>query len=282
MSDPRTDLLCERIDAQPELYSNRGLLSSDFMRNGLKIRRMTVEDEKTSQAVGKPPGIYCTVECKGLESADGDAFLSMLDAIASQLRSLLGPPEEGLLFVVGLGNLEITPDALGPRAVSHIIASRHIRREAPELFSRLSLGEVAALSPGVLGQTGLESGDIVLAITEKVKPRAVIVIDSLAALDPERLCSTVQLSNTGIAPGSGIGNRRIELSPATLHLPVLAIGIPMVISAGALSGGEDRGLIVTPKNIDLLVGRAARLLGYAINRYAHKGLSVEDMDSLLS
>ena len=146
----------------------------------------------------------------------------------------------------------------------------------------MKLGEVSAIAPGVLGQTGVESADIIRAVSQVVKPSAMIVIDSLAAMDRKRLCATVQLSDTGITPGSGIGNRRFELSKQTMGIPVIAMGIPMVISAAALGGEDADELIVTPKSIDLLIGRAARLLGYAINHLVHQEMTVEDMDSLLS
>ena len=279
MNDLRTDLVCELIDAHPELYSAKTPMSSETEVFGVKIRRISLNEEQ-AQRLGRRPGRYHTLECKGLENADGQTLLSMIRAVAGELEQMVGDFES--LMIAGLGNGSVTPDALGPRTVANVIVSRHIKSSLPQMYEQMKLGEVSALAPGVLGQTGVESADIIRAVSNVVKPSALIVIDSLAAMDRDRLCSTVQLSDTGITPGSGIGNRRFELSGQTMGVPVIAVGIPMVITAAALSGDGADDLIVTPKSIDLLIGRAARLLGYAINHCAHKGMSVEDMDSLLS
>lgn len=279
MNDLRTDLVCELIDAHPELYSAKTPMSSETEVFGVKIRRISLNEEQ-AQRLGRRPGRYHTLECKGLENADGQTLLSMIRAVAGELEQMVGDFES--LMIAGLGNGSVTPDALGPRTVANVIVSRHIKSSLPQMYEQMKLGEVSALAPGVLGQTGVESADIIRAVSNVVKPSALIVIDSLAAMDRDRLCSTVQLSDTGITPGSGIGNRRFELSGQTMGVPVIAVGIPMVITAAALSGDGEDDLIVTPKSIDLLIGRAARLLGYAINHCAHKGMSVEDMDSLLS
>ncbi len=279
MTDLRTDLVCELIDAHPELYSTKEPMSSQTEVFGVKIRRISL-DEGQARQLGRRPGRYHTLECQGLEHADGQTLLSMIRAVAGEIGQLI--EDDSRLMVAGLGNGSVTPDALGPRTVAHVIVSRHIKSSLPQMYEQMKLGEVAAIAPGVLGQTGVESADIIRAVSQVVKPSALIVIDSLAAMDRNRLCSTVQLSDTGITPGSGIGNRRFELSEQTMGVPVIAVGIPMVITAAALAGQGEDDLIVTPKSIDLLIGRAARLLGYAINHYAHNGMSVEDMDSLLS
>ena len=279
MNNLRTDLVCELIDAHPELYSVKSPMSSESEAFGVKIRRISLDDEQARQ-LGRRAGRYHTLECQGLEHADGQTLLSMIQAIAEELRALIGDFDS--LLIAGLGNGSVTPDALGPRTVAHVVVSRHIKSSLPQMYAEMNLGEVSAIAPGVLGQTGVESADIIRAVGQVVRPSAMVVIDSLAAMDRKRLCATVQLSDTGITPGSGIGNRRFELSEQTMGIPVIALGIPMVISASALGGQDEDGLIVTPKSIDLLIGRAARLLGYAINHLVHNGMSVEDMDSLLS
>lgn len=279
MNNLRTDLVCELIDAHPELYSVKSPMSSESEAFGVKIRRISLNDEQAHQ-LNRRAGRYHTLECHGLEHADGQTLLSMILAVAQELRSLVGDFDS--LLIAGLGNGSVTPDALGPRTIAHVVVSRHIKSSLPQMYEEMKLGEVSAIAPGVLGQTGVESADIIRAVGQVVKPSAMIVIDSLAAMDRKRLCATVQLSDTGITPGSGIGNRRFELSRQTMGIPVIALGIPMVISASALGGRDEDELIVTPKSIDLLIGRAARLLGYAINHLAHNGMTVEDMDSLLS
>lgn len=279
MNNLRTDLVCELIDAHPELYSVKSPMSSGSEAFGVKIRRISLNDEQ-ARALNRRVGRYHTLECRGLEHADGQTLLAMIQAVAGELHTLIGNFDS--LLIAGLGNGSVTPDALGPRAVAHVIVSRHIKNSLPQMYQEMKLGEVSAIAPGVLGQTGVESADIIRAVSQVVKPSAMIVIDSLAAMDRKRLCATVQLSDTGITPGSGIGNRRFELSKQTMGIPVIAMGIPMVISAAALGGEDADELIVTPKSIDLLIGRAARLLGYAINHLVHQEMTVEDMDSLLS
>ena len=279
MTDLRTDLVCELIDAQQELYSPKEPMSSQSEVFGIKIRRISLNDAQAKE-IGRRAGRYHTLECEGLENADGQTLLNMIRAIAGELDGLI--QDSSRLMVAGLGNGSVTPDALGPRAVGNVIVSRHIKQSMPDVYQDMKLGEVAAIAPGVLGQTGVESADIIRAVADIVTPTALVVIDSWAALNRKRLCATVQLSDAGITPGSGIGNHRFELSKETMGLPVIAVGIPMVITAAALSGENDDNLIVTPKSIDLLIGRAARLIGYAINHHAHHGMTVEDMDSLLS
>ena len=193
--------------------------------------------------------------------------------------------------MVGLGNRAITPDALGPKVHDHTLVTRHLVEGCPEHFG--GFRPVAALSAGVLGTTGMESGELVQAVCRRLEPACVVAVDALASRSLKRLCRTVQLSDTGIAPGSGVGNHRAALDRASLGVPVLAVGVPTVVDGATLAAdllgtaelpplGEGRDLLVSPKDIDSQVSDLAKVIGYGIGLALHPGLRVEDLDLLLS
>ena len=200
---------------------------------------------------------------------------------------------------MGLGNEAITPDALGPQAVKMVLATRHIQGEFARAAGLDDLRPTAVMAPGVLGNTGVESGEMAEGVIAVVKPAAVVAVVALAARSLSRLGCTVQLSDTGIAPGSGVGNNRRELNRDTLGIPVIAVGVPTVVDAAtltcdvlaeagkgelnpaALQGAGD-GLIVTPKDIDTQVHDLAKVIGYGINLALHTGLTIEDVELFLS
>ncbi|MBQ0083958.1 MAG: GPR endopeptidase, partial [Clostridiales bacterium] len=186
------------------------------------------------------------------------------------------------VLVIGLGNREITPDALGPKTTENILATRHI---SPELARSLGVNlrcRVAVLSPGVLGQTGVEAGEVILGISSKIEPDAIIVIDALASKSVSRLFNTLQISNTGITPGSGVGNSRFEISEKTLKKPVISIGVPTVVTAHTFKDEENNELdmIVTPSAVDRLINDAAKLIGLSVNRALQPFLSFEELQYL--
>ena len=234
---------------------------------------------------------YVTVETPPFsDAADAEELAELL---AGELRKLL--PEEGPVLVAGLGNRFVTPDALGPRMADRVLATRHIGGELARLSGLDGLRPVAVLAPGVLGSTGVESGEAVAALTAALHPAAVIAVDALAARSLSRLGCTVQLTDAGISPGEGVGNRRPALSWESLGAPVIALGVPTVVDAAALAAGlmggdppseavAPRGaaMIVTPREIDLLVDRAARVLAMAVNRALNHDLSQEDFARLVS
>lgn len=200
-----------------------------------------------------------------------------ITAIKNELFSLV--PQDGVVLVVGLGNTNITPDALGPKTASRVLATRHITQEIARSVGLEGLRGVAVLSPGVLGQTGIETSEIIMGTIQRVNPSAVIVIDALASRRLSRLGCTVQMADTGISPGSGVGNVRTEISQDTLGVPVISVGVPTVVDATTLAYDligtqpqdtqlvEPRGakMIVTPREIDILIDRAAQLLSHSIN-----------------
>ncbi|MCL2106904.1 MAG: GPR endopeptidase [Oscillospiraceae bacterium] len=288
----RTDLALEcrePLETLPE-----GLRCDEESFGEIRVTRVIVENEKGARALGKPPGRYVTLELPPLGEY-ADVYGEALDACARELRRLL--PPEGAVLVAGLGNDGVTPDALGPRCCSLVQATRHIGGELARSAGLGDLRPVACLAPGVLGRTGMESGEHLAAVARKLKPAALIVVDALAARRLSRLGRTVQLSDSGIVPGSGVGNARQAIQPATLGIPVISIGVPTVVDAATLAfdllerrglaaeperepeGGAE-GMMVTPREVDLVVDRAARLISMAINCALQPHLEPEDFLAL--
>lgn len=285
----RTDLAAEsaqRIE-NAEGRLTDGISKDEYRRGNLKISRISVKTEDAARKLSKPIGEYVTVYAeKGLESCPDD-FGERVEAVAKELRRLCGSLDKAL--VVGLGNRKITPDSLGPDAAAQVFATRHIKRLAPELDTD-NLADTAVITTGVMGQTGFESAEIVKAVAEKENFTAIIVIDALACSDADNLGTAIQLTDTGISPGSGVENARKELSERTLGTKVVAVGVPTVIdmetaaehvfNAEAPDGRLNR-MMVTPKTIDVLIERCARLVSMAVNRALYPSLSLEEITSLV-
>lgn len=285
--DFRTDLAIEIKESLPQKASD-GITTAAFEKNGVKVTKIKITNSQGEQAIGKPIGTYITAEIPNLSK-----YSCADEGIMSTLGSLLGEllPESGTVLTVGLGNKNITPDALGPLSCSMILATRHISGELARSVGLDSLRPSAVHSPGVLGQTGVESAEIIKGVVRQINPAAVIVIDALAARRLSRLGCTVQMSDTGIIPGSGVGNSRSEISKATLGVPVISIGVPTVVDAGTLVHGlvgeaaplkkENSSMIITPREIDLVIDRAARLVGMAVNKALQRDISTEEILMLL-
>lgn len=236
---------------------------------GIHLHRLTV-GRRAAPAAGCPAGVYITASLPPLTDND-TAAESVARTLGRELRRLL--PPDGTVLVAGLGNNAITPDALGPRAVSHILATRHIPQELARSVGLEHLRPCAVLATGVLGNTGLESEETVVGLCRTVNPAAVIAIDALAARSASRLGCTVQLTDTGIAPGSGVGNHRRALCSQTLGMPVVGIGVPTVVDVGTLTGTTGGAMMVTPREIDLLIARAARLIAMTVHAALHPAYS---------
>ena len=251
----------------------KGVVAKERACDGVPITQVDILDGEGAKALGKPVGSYVTME---LPRRPGQ-LEQLAKVLARELQSLLTLREEDPVLVVGLGNTAVTPDAIGPKSAEGIFVTRHLIDQLPEYFG--SLRCVSALSPGVLANTGVESLEIVRAVAEKVKPKCVIAIDALAAGAPERLCRTVQLSDSGIVPGSGVGNGRMGFNRKTLGVPVCCVGVPTVLDAAMFS--EDRakteGMIVTPKDIDGQVTFLSGLISTGVNLALHPGLSYEEI-----
>ena len=279
---PRTDLASEahRLaqNGRTDLSPLPGVEAREERRYGCSLFHVNVLDERGAAALGKPVGRYCTLETEALPPRGDPCFPSLLDTLAGLIREMLGGAS-GAALVVGLGNAEITPDALGPRAVRQVFPTAHLRRSGHALFENAA--EVTVCAPGVLATSGIESARQVQALCREIRPARVIVIDALAGAESGRLCRSVQLADSGIAPGSGVGNDREALSRETLGVPVLALGVPTVVDAACFGDERFRGCFVTPRSIDEAVRRAARLLGYAVDLALHPGLTLDDLTALL-
>lgn len=291
----RTDLAIEETEQLSQPLE--GVKTSQTQTGSLNIHMVEIQSSDAAKQLRKPIGRYITVEIPPLSD---NALPSEKDisAAAQQLAPLL--PAEGTVLVVGLGNTAITPDALGPNTAAGILATRHLTGEIAKATGLDKLRGVAVLSPGVMGQTGIESGEIISAVTEEIKPSAIIAIDALAAHSTARLGCTVQFSNTGIAPGAGVRNARKELCRQTLGVPVIAVGIPTVVDAATLASDllygeqeadpqvrslfEPRGakMMVTPREIDLVIERGSRFLSAVINTALQPSLSLEDITYLMA
>lgn len=283
MRNVRTDLAIEAI-APEESGLPKGVKFLRREKKGVPVEEVEILTEEGSKALGKPVGRYITMTLPPLWKGEGEALETGTELLAEYLREML--PKEGLVLTLGLGNPGLTADSLGPKTAAGILATRHLAQIEQEFFK--SLRPSAVLAPGVLGQTGLESAELAAAVTERFRPGAVIVVDALAAGDTARLGTTVQLSDSGIAPGAGAMNRRMELNESTLHTPVFSLGIPTVceayVFASSLLGGEalgqerqTEGFLVTPKEIDQLSARGAAMLSAGINRALQPHLSPEEL-----
>ena len=297
----RTDLALEAKELWTESAEKEtkleGVRARDSLREGYQVTTVDILDEQGASSLGKPVGSYVTVQLDALARREEDAFGRAARAIAAELNGLLKLPEEATCLVVGLGNRAITPDAIGPGVADHTMVTRHLVEQAPEHFG--SFRPVAALAAGVLGTTGVESGELVKAVAEKIRPGYIIAVDALASRSMDRVCTTVQLANTGIVPGSGVGNHRAALNRETLGVPVIAVGVPTVVDAGTLAAdilaeagqegldpealaGAGDGLMVTPRDIDQRVADLVKVIGYGINLALQPGLTIEDVDLSLS
>jgi len=276
----RTDLAIEAVAALTDTPELSGVKHETCTLDGVTVERVHILSEEGERAVGKARGTYVTVSGGAFAHTSGENLERLCFCTATELSRLLNGKTENGVLVVGLGNEQCTPDALGPRTARRVLVSRHMKTELSRLLDEPSLTAVSSFSPGVLGQTGMETGEIVRGVTQRITPSLVIAVDALAARDTSRLGSTVQLASVGLSPGSGVGNKRAELSQKTLGVPVLSIGVPTVVDASALGGEGNGGMIVTPREIDLLIDRAARLVGDAINRALYPSLDKDDLAAL--
>lgn len=224
-----SDLFLESAEFQEDRLGKGRLPVLEYERNGLQVTEVRIETQEQSVSMKRPIGSYITIFSENLKENDGGICEGAVEEVAAWIQKLL-PADTRTVFVVGLGNPEASPDALGPDTVGHVYVNRHLKQKKE---SEKNL-QICAMSPGVMAQTGLETAGMVAGITKMVQPDAVVVVDALAAGSVTRLGTTIQLTNTGISPGSGIGNCRQEISQKVLGVPVIAVGIPMVVEAAAI------------------------------------------------
>ena len=278
----RTDLA---VESAADYLGEKGIEKNEFSKAGMNVTKIKITEKDTAEKMGKPMGNYVTLSQKRLFDYSDD-FSDKAQLIAEEIRAFL---PDGAVLVAGLGNREITPDALGPLVADNVLSTRHFRTSAAQTFGLESLRSVSVIATGVLGQTGIETAEFISSVAEKVKPSAVIVVDALAARDLERLTSTVQLCDTGISPGAGVQNRRTEINEKLLGIPVIAVGVPTVVDAVTMAQSvfgsskteqinpDGYTMMVTTRDIDTVIKRASSLIALAINLALHPELTKDDI-----
>ncbi len=316
MMYPRTDLA---IEAR-EMYSGEknyikdpdGITSFVEEKDDAIITTVEIENQSGALKLNKPIGKYITVESQALKSLDPDRTNKLSYLIKEQLLKIISLDKNETVLVAGLGNREITPDALGPKVVSDIMVTKHLKKYIPEYIDR-DLSSVCAISPGVMGITGIETGDIISGIVKEVNPSLIIAVDALASRNPKRISTTIQITDTGINPGSGVGNKREGLNYETLGVPVIAVGVPTVVDAVSIAfnmmdeicdiidisesealkfrqknqdaiisklvDNENTNLMVTPKEIDNIISHISKVISNGINLALHPDIGLEYIES---
>lgn len=294
MTGYRTDLAMERT-VQPGGLGD-GVNVTSQQQGDMETTWVRIDTPEAAKRLGKAQGVYWTLTHPRLPSLTPEERMVIAKEVSQMLRLLL--PPQGDVLVLGLGNRHMTADALGDRVVSGVLVTRH-------LDDRRMRG-VCAMAPGVLGITGVETAELALGLTQKLKPSAVLVIDALAAMETSHICTTIQLTDTGISPGSGVGNHRQGINTDWLQVPVIAIGIPMVVYASTivrdalrrilakestieqaqamaeeLAAGSVGDFVVTPRSIDELVQGLADMLALAINAALQPGFTLEELSHYL-
>lgn len=302
MRQVRTDMALEASQAAGSIP---GVHVSQWGEESVSITEVRVETEEAAQRLGKSVGTYLTLECEGVRRRDPAAREEVQNVLGEEIARLLPPDEQGApVLVVGLGNRRVTPDSLGPKTVDGTLVTRHLLRELPDKVDE-RLNPVCAIAPGVMGATGLETMETVSALVKEIHPRCLIVIDSLAARASSRVGVSIQLSDTGIQPGSGVGNHRRALNERELGVRVIALGMPTVVYAvtiardaleilgegetnpaaldevtKSLFENEIGEMIVTPREVDDMIDDAAQMLAGGINRALQTALSPEEIAGL--
>lgn len=306
MENIRTDLAIEAHEMcsknKAEETEVRGVLVTEEKRDGVFVTVIDIKSKQGERELGKPMGKYVTIEAPTIKFSD-EALENTANVIAEQIRKICHITEDTKTLVVGLGNDMITPDALGPKVISQLMVTNHIKTYMSELLDE-SYSSVCAIVPGVLGTTGIETTDIIKGVADKIKPEIVICVDALATRSVNRISTTVQISDTGISPGSGVENKREEISEKSIGAKVISIGVPTVVDAATIASdsidavietneelkvlceeserrniikkallGSEKNMMVTPKDIDLVIRRAAKVVADGINLALHNSVS---------
>lgn len=250
----RTDLALEVRESISDADSRlRGVRVEEqyHEEEDIRVTKVTIDTKNAAKTMGKPMGIYVTMEAPAMIEPDEDYHREISGCLAEELLKLMpGADEEQSVLVVGLGNREVTADALGPQVVDNLFITRHIVREyGKAAYNCEKMNQVSALEPGVMAKTGMETAEIVKGVVEETSPDVLIVIDALAARSTRRLNRTIQITNTGIQPGSGVGNHRNALTRESLGVPVIAIGIPTVVDAATIVNDALEKLLAEEKEL---------------------------------
>ncbi|MDR3239935.1 MAG: GPR endopeptidase [Clostridiales bacterium] len=322
----RTDLAVEANELladeqETSEYDGIDVSEEEHLDKKIKLTWVKVSSENGAKALGKPIGNYITLESDAMKENDLETHEEIAKILAQKMGKLVQLKKNAVILVVGLGNWNVTPDALGPKVVSKILVTRHIADSLPEDLEG-NVRPVSAIAPGVMGLTGIETVEIVRGVVDRVKPDLVVAIDALAARRTSRINATIQMSDTGVNPGSGVGNRRLGLNEETLGAPIIAIGVPTVVDAATLVNDTmDRmlasmaqqapkgtefyqmlinladeekyqliaeilnpytgNMFVTPKEVDAVIERLAGIIANALNMALHPGIRAENFNRYL-
>jgi spore protease len=293
----RTDLALEARESISQTKSElHGVHVEEYEKEAedIHVTRVIIETKNAAKAMGKPIGTYITIEAPQMLEPDEDYHREISECLSEELLNMLPEHKEGLsVLIVGLGNREVTADALGPRVLDNLMITRHIMRTyGKAAYGNECVNEISSIEPGVMAKTGMETAEIVKGVVDRVSPAAVIAVDALASLSTNRLCRSFQISDTGIVPGSGAYNSRRALDEKTLGVPVIALGVPTVVDADTIVSDALKDsnntvsakfpdFLVTPKDIDALIEKCAKVLGYGINIALQGDMSVADMEQFL-
>jgi spore protease len=323
MNHIRTDLALESAQRiiEKNLSEEESGIRTDIKKYGtITVTRVEVLSEEASCEIGKPRGNYITIESPSMKESKPEEHRKIINLLAENIRGLCELNEDSVVLIAGLGNRFITPDSLGPKVISRILVTRHIKETLPENIKKIK--SVCALAPGVLGVTGIETGEILKGTADRVKPSLIIAIDALAARKFSRINSTIQMTDTGVTPGSGVKNARLRLDREYMGVPVLAIGVPTVVDTATMindcldgilgsmkaqceKGSEFYGMLedidseekynmitellkpyendmfVTPKEVDEVIERLAVIISDAVNLALQKEMSLEEINLLV-
>jgi spore protease len=323
MFSVRTDLAVEAKEIyQKQNYEMPGVEVEENNEGDIKITKVVVINDVGERMMGKPKGTYVTIEMPRFTHYDSETMDGVSQVLGKTLSSMVKLDDSMTALVVGLGNWNVTPDALGPKVVSKIMVTRHLKELIPDQIDE-GIRPVCTITPGVLGITGMETGEIIKGVVDKLKPNLIVCIDALASRKMERVNSTIQIGDSGISPGSGVGNKRMEISEKTLGIPVIAIGVPTVVDAATMAndtidmvldemigqskhGGEfynmlksiDKNekqrmiqeiltpyvgnLMVTPKEVDLVIDSVSKVIANGINISLQPALDLDDINRFLN
>lgn len=324
MLSVRTDLAVEAKELYEEKNSGKipGVEVEEYREGLIKITNVKVVSDEGEKVMGKPKGSYITIDIPEVSGYDKDTMEEISEVLAKVLSPLIKLDDSMTALVVGLGNWNVTPDALGPKVVEGLMITRHLKELIPDQIDE-GIRPVCAIAPGVLGLTGIETGEIIKAVATKIKPNLIICIDALASRKLDRINRTIQIGNTGISPGSGVGNKRMEISERTLGIPVIAIGVPTVVDAATIANDTidmaidamikqattgsnfynmlkslDRNekqkmieevlnpyvgsLMVTPKEVDSVIDSVSRVISTGINIALQPALDLNQINNYIS
>lgn len=324
MRNLRTDLAVEarEIYAKESNGNPEGVEFNEYKIGDVNVIDVKITNEIGERNMGKPAGTYITLDLPEFAHYDGDVMDEVSKAMAKSLEGLVKLDDSMTALVVGLGNWNVTPDALGPKVISRLMITRHLKELVPDSIDE-GVRPVCAIAPGVLGITGIETGEIIRGVVDKIKPNLIVCIDALASRKMERVNKTIQIGNTGISPGSGVGNKRMEISQRTLGVPVIAVGVPTVVDAATMANDtidlvldamikeatagskfyemlksidkNEKGrmirevldpyvgnLMVTPKEVDMVIDSLSRIIANGINIALQPALDLEDINKFLN